>query len=298
MAQLMQRLLACVLMSAAVTGGAAIYGSNQLSRIDPADVPGLAAFIEMVPDAVQWQYVTIRTNNVLFAEFLNDAVEFEPTEEWSESFHVRAYDAAGNLRGEYFPPEDETDESFARVNDFDREGNLIRVVGYRDGQTLTETQITYDEAGRRLSETAWRDGEKTYSANYTYTPQPDGTLLCSITCWTQNGQLTESSYLTNSTGQFLMREEDGSHITLTYDHKERPTSHLVSKDNRTLLLLNYSYTDALDGSYLCRYERYENGNLTSRAEQQFDAFGVCVHQVEYNAAGEMFSETTAELFTP
>ena len=92
MTQLIQRLLACVLMSAAVTGGTAIYGSNQLSRIDPADVPGLAAFIEMVPDAVQWQYVTIRTNNVLFAEFLNDAVEFEPTEEWSESFHVRAYD--------------------------------------------------------------------------------------------------------------------------------------------------------------------------------------------------------------
>ena len=292
----MQRLLACVLMSAAVTGGTAIYGSNQLSRIDPADVPGLAAFIEMVPDAVQWQYVTIRTNNVLFAECLNDAVEFEPTEEWSESFHVRAYDAAGNLRGEYFPPEDETDESFARVNDFDREGNLIRVVGYRDGQTLTETQITYDEAGRRLSETAWRDGEKTYSANYTYTPQPDGTLQRHARYVTDYGEQEEID-VTNSAGQWLLSGSGNSYGRAAYDGKGRMTESLIETDKFSQRT-EYIYTDAPDRSYTCTSKTYQNGALTSRTEQQFDALGVCTHQTEYNADGEMFSETTAELFTP
>lgn len=48
---------------------------------------------------------------MLFAEFLDDAVEFEPTEEWSESSYVQVYDAAGHSIGTYFPPADETDES-------------------------------------------------------------------------------------------------------------------------------------------------------------------------------------------
>ena len=57
---------------------------------------------------------------------------------------------------------------------------------------------------------------------------------------------------------------------------------------------NYSYTDAPDGSYLCRYESYENGNLDSSTEQQFDALGACIYQAEYNRVGEMIYEMTAQ----
>lgn len=293
MTQLIQRLLACVLMSAAVTGGTAIYGSNQLSRIDPADVPGLAAFIEMVPDAVQWQYVTIRTNNVLFAEFLNDAVEFEPTEEWSESSYVQAYDAAGHSVGSYFPPTDDADESVMTTNEYNEDGNLVRSVSYQGGQPYTENQTTYDNTGRIQSRTSRRDGEIIDASEFYYTPQADGTYLRRI----RYASGREETDVINAAGQPLRSEWEGGYSSWAYDDKGRPTE-IVIETATLSQRTEYTYHDAADGSYTCADVVYENGALRSRTESRFDAHGICLYTAQYTAAGELLIETTAEFFTP
>ena len=205
---------------------------------------------------------------------------------------VFAYDAAGNLVGNFFPDAEEPNYS---IVEFDENGNKVHSAVYMGEELLTESVWTYDADGRETSWEIWIDGALSSAETYAYTPQTDGTLLCSITTrWSQTGQVTESSYLTNSTGQFLMSEEDGTRITWIYDHKGRPTSHVVSRDNQTQLHQNYSYTDAPDGSYLCRYESYEGSMMDSRTEQRFDAHGACIYQAEYNRVGEMIYEMTAQ----
>ena len=96
MKTIIARLLASVVLSAAVTGAAVGVGQQGPSA---ANIPGLDEIAALVPDAAQWQYITIRTNHRLFAETLSDGVDFEPTEEWSESSYVQVYDAAGHSIG-------------------------------------------------------------------------------------------------------------------------------------------------------------------------------------------------------
>ena len=290
MAKLFQRLLAGVLASAAITGGTAAYVEAQPGGVYHARLPGLEAFAEKVPAAVRFDLMTARVNEPALAESAGGALPGRG--EWAEDLQVLAYDAAGNLVGNFFP--DAEDPNYSIV-EFDENGNKVHSAVYMGEELLTESAWAYDANDRETSWKVWIDGALSSAETYAYTPQPDGTLLCSITTrWPQTGQVTESSYLTNSTGQFLMSEEDGTRITWIYDHRGRPTSHLVSKDNRTQLHQNYSYTDAPDGSYLCRYESYENGNLDSRTEQRFDALGACIYQAEYNRVGEMIYETTAQ----
>lgn len=290
MAKLIQRLLAGVLASAAITGGTAAYVEAQPGGIYHARLPGLEAFAEKVPDAVRFDLMIARGNGSALAESAGGALPGRG--EWAEYLQVLAYDAAGNLVGNFFPDAEEPNYS---IVEFDENGNRVHSAVYMGEELLTESAWAYDADGRKASEQMWIDGALSSAETYAYTPQPDGTLLCSITTrWPQTGQVTESSYLTNSTGQFLMSEEDGTRITWIYDHRGRPTSHVVSRDNQTQLHQNYSYTDAPDGSYLCRYESYENGNLDSRTEQQFDALGACIYQAEYNRVGEMIYEMTAQ----
>ena len=290
MAKLFQRLLAGVLASAAITGGTAAYVEAQPGGVYHARLPGLEAFAEKVPDAVRFDLMIARGNGSALAESAGGALPGRG--EWAEYLQVLAYDAAGNLVGNFFPDAEEPNYS---IVEFDENGNRVHSAVYMGEELLTESVWTYDANGRETSEQMWIDGALSSAETYTYTPQTDGTLLCSITTrWPQTGQVTESSYLTNSTGQFLMSEEDGTRITWIYDHRGRPTSHVVSRDNQTQLHQNYSYTDAPDGSYLCRYESYENGNLDSRTEQRFDALGACIYQAEYNRVGEMIYEMTAQ----
>lgn len=133
----------------------------------------------------------------------------------AEYLQVLAYDAAGNLVGNFFPDAEEPNYS---IVEFDENGNKVHSAVYMGEELLTESVWTYDADDRETSWEIWIDGALSSAETYAYTPQPDGTLLCSITTrWPQTGQVTESSYLTNSTGQFLMSEEDGtaSHGSMT-----------------------------------------------------------------------------------
>lgn len=289
MVQLMQRLLAGVLASAAVTGGTMAYTQFGAHRISPADVPGLEEFIKLVPNAVQWQYVTIRTNNVLFAESLDDAVDFEPTEEWSESSYVQAYDTAGHSVGSYFPPTDDADESVMAVSEYDADGRLVRSVSYFGGQPYTENLTTYDEAGRIQSRTSRRDGEIVDGSEFYYTPQEDGSYLRRIRY--ANGR--EETDVINAAGQPLRSEWEDGYSSWEYDDKGRPTETVI-KTATLSQRTEYTYHDAADGSYTSTHTVYENGALRSCTERQFDVFGNCIHETMYNAAGELTYEMTAE----
>ena len=100
MKTIIARLLTSAVLSAAVTGAAVGVGQQGPSA---TNIPGLDEFAALVPDAAQWQYITIRTNNRLFAETLSDGVDFEPTEEWSESSYVQVLRRGGSFDRHLFP---------------------------------------------------------------------------------------------------------------------------------------------------------------------------------------------------
>lgn len=72
------------------------------------------------------------------------------------------------------------------------------------------------------------------------------------------------------------------------------TRSVVESADGTVTENIWTYADAADGSYTCRFESYENGVLRGRTEQQCDALGVPVYQAEYDAAGNLLLKMTAE----
>lgn len=290
MKTIIARLLASAVLSAAVTGAAVGVGQQGPSA---ANIPGLDEFAALVPDAAQWQYITIRTNNRLFAETLSGGVDFELTEEWSESSYVQVYDAAGHSIGTYFPPADETDESAMAVNEYDADGNIVRSVSYLDGQPYTESLTTYDSAGRIQSRTSRRDGEIVDGSEFYYTPQEDGTYLRRI----RYDIGREETEVVNAAGQILRSGSDDNYATWTYDDKGR-TVETVIKTETLSQRAEYIYQDAADGSYICTDTVYENGALRSRTESRYDAQGICIYGAQYTADGGLMTETITEFFTP
>lgn len=79
-----------------------------------------------------------------------------------------------------------------------------------------------------------------------------------------------------------------------YDEQDRLTHSVVESADETMTENIWTYSDAADGSYTCRFESYENGVLRGRTEQQCDALGVPVYQAEYDAAGNLLLKMTAE----
>ena len=294
MKNMAQRLLACILMCAVVTGALAVYASNPPSGDIPADMPGLAEWTERMPDAVHFQLITWRTNNALFAASLDDAAEAAPEEAWSVSSYVLAYDAQYNAIGSYYPPEDETDTPAMTTNEYDESGNLVRSVSYQDGQPYIETQTTYDSAGRIQTRTSWRQGEEIDRVVYDYTPQPDGTLVRRARSDASGRVETD---VINAAGQWLSSEWEGGSGSAAYDGQGRPTETVI--ETKTLSQwTEYTYQDAPDSSYTCVAATYQNGALHQRTEQQFDAHGICVSEALYNAEGALLSDRTAIPFTP
>lgn len=224
MKNMAQRLLACILMCAVVTGALAVYASNPPSGDIPADMPGLAEWTERMPDAVHFQLITWRTNNALFAASLDDAAEAAPEEAWSVSSYVLAYDAQYNAIGSYYPPEDETDTPAMTTNEYDESGNLVRSVSYQDGQPYIETQTTYDSAGRIQTRTSWRQGEEIDRVVYDYTPQPDGTLVRRARSDPSGRVETD---VINAAGQWLSSEWEGGSGSAAYDGQGRPTETVI-----------------------------------------------------------------------
>ena len=294
MKNMAQRLLACILMCAVVTGALAVYASNPPSGDIPADMPGLAEWTERMPDAVHFQLITWRTNNALFAASLDDAAEAAPEEAWSVSSYVLAYDAQYNAIGSYYPPEDETDTPAMTTNEYDESGNLVRSVSYQDGQPYIETQTTYDSAGRIQTHTSWRQEEEIDRVVYDYTPQPDGTLVRRARSDASGRVETD---VINAAGQWLSSEWEGGSSSAAYDGQGRPTETVI--ETKTLSQrTEYTYQDAPDSSYTCVAATYQNGALHQRTEQQFDAHGICVSEALYNAEDALLSDMTAIPFTP
>ena len=294
MKNMAQRLLACILMCAVVTGALAVYASNPPSGDIPADMPGLAEWTERMPDAVHFQLITWRTNNALFAASLDDAAEAAPEEAWSVSSYVLAYDAQYNAIGSYYPPEDETDTPAMTTNEYDESGNLVRSVSYQDGQPYIETQTTYDSAGRIQTHTSWRQEEEIDRVVYDYTPQPVGTLVRRARSDASGRVETD---VINAAGQWLSSEWEGGSGSAAYDGQGRPTETVI--ETKTLSQrTEYTYQDAPDSSYTCVAATYQNGALHQRTEQQFDAHGICVSEALYNAEDALLSDMTAIPFTP
>ena len=95
MAKLIQRLLAGVLASAAITGGTAAYVEAQPGGVYATQLPGLAAFAEQLPDDTHFYRAVTRVSyNTVMGMADGEPAESEAL---SESVGVQAYDGSGNL---------------------------------------------------------------------------------------------------------------------------------------------------------------------------------------------------------
>ena len=173
---------------------------------------------------------------------------------------------------------------------------------YRGDEVISESVYTYDAQGRTASYASYQDGELEYTDEHTYTPQADGTLLCTVTTLRADGTTSENSYVTDAAGNPLHTELQLADKTITtditYDEKGRAT--LVVYDYGTAVPseTRYTYTDAADGSYTCTVELYDNGELLSRTEQEYDAWGILMHEEERNPDGELLREVTVHTLEP
>ena len=51
-------------------------------------------------------------------------------------------------------------------------------------------------------------------------------------------------------------------------------------------------------TYTCTVELYDNGELLSRTEQEYDAWGILMHEEERNPDGELLREVTVHTLEP
>lgn len=299
MKNIAQRLLACVLMSAVITGGTMAYVEAQPGSAYTVQLPGLTAFAKRVPDAVRFDCIVTRVSNHEIAEITGE--EPPEGEDWSESVDVQAYDEKGNPVGFFYSGVEAPHYS---IHEYDENGNRVHSVSYRGGEQLLEIFAVYDTDGREASRETWTNGELSSTIEFIYTAQPDGTILREATSYDETGEveIVEEDWQTlDSRGRVVATEiylngsdELWMQAAYEYDSKNRMTRSVVTSSDGIPDENYFTYIDAPDGSYTCTAEFYDDGTLVSRAEQQYDARGICIHQVEYNAAGEMTYEMTAQ----
>ena len=299
MLQMIQHMIAGILASATIVGGGGVTVTEIVTppgSVDPQNPPGLAEFIEKVPDAARIDCTVIQNRTGGEDGLVPDG------DEWNESYSLAAYDADGRLisamLGNALPEE----AMNIRFYEYDTDGNFTRVTDYVGDQIISETAQTYDAQGREASHTSYRDGKLEYTVEYTYTPQKDGTLLCTRTTRDADGDVTEGSYVTDRAGRPLYTEMQlaGKTITtdITYDEKGRATLVVYDYGAAVPSETRYTYTDAADGSYTCTVELYDNGELLSRTEQEYDAWGILMHEEERNPDGELLREVTVHTLEP
>ena len=298
MLQMIQHMIAGILASATIIGGGGVTITTTdvitpPGSIDPQNPPGLAEFIEKVPDAARIDCTVIQNRTGGEDGLVPDGPY------WSEYFDLRAYDADGNQIG-WMPGSGAFPD--ITLYEYDADGNRTRVTEYRGDEVISESVYTYDAQGRTASYASYQDGELEYTDEHTYTPQADGTLLCTVTTLRADGTTSENSYVTDAAGNPLHTELQLADKTITtditYDEKGRAT--LVVYDYGTAVPseTRYTYTDAADGSYTCTVELYDNGELLSRTEQKYDAFGILMHEEERNPDGELLREVTVHTLEP
>ena len=299
MAQLIQRLLAGVILSAVVTGGTAAYVEAQPGGVYATQFPGLAAFAEQLPDDTHFYRAVTRVSyNTVMGMADGEPAESEAL---SESVGVQAYDGSGNLVGSFSPGAEAPTYS---IHEYDENGNRVHSVRYHDGEPMLEIFLVYDADGREISRETWISGALSSTVAFVYTPQPDGTTLLEATSCDETGEveIAEVDRQTlDSKGRVVAAETylNGSvelwmQAAYEYDDRDRLTRSVVTSSDGIPDGNIFIYTDAPDGSYTCTAEFTDDGVLTSRTEQQFDALGVCIHQAEYSPDGELAYEMLAE----
>ena len=295
----MQRLLAGVLASAAVTGGTMAYTASQ--PIDGASIFELDDLAAQLPRDTRFYRQTSWLNwDGTFSAIGETAPEGFSGQ--SETVSFDAYDAQGNRIASLSEPDGRL---MVGLYEYDAQGNYLGGTVHLDHELQSDVRYSYtfDEQGRVLSQTSLYEGELLSTSETNYIPQADGTTRAELVSFDEKGseRSTETNVLDNENRIIHKELSLGGGVSIAdyaYDEQDRMTRSVVESADGTVTENIWNYTDAADGSYTCRYESYENDVLQGWTEQQADAFGVCVHQAEYNGTGQMIYETTAELFTP
>ena len=299
MKTIIARLLASVVLSAAVTGAAVGVGQSQ--PIDGAAVSTAADLAAQLPRDTRFYRQTTWLDWDGTSAALGESVPEELAGE-SETVSVVAYDPQGQMIAMML---EESGRLMVSLYEYDAQGNNLGGTTHIDHALQSDIRYTYtyDEQGRELSKTTLDKGEPSGSAEVAYTPQADGTTLAEVTEYRADGEtLSSQTRVLDNKNRIIHTELSlGGSVTAAdydYDEQDRLTRSVVKSGDGDITENIWTYTDAADGSYTCRYENYENGALQSRTEQQFDAFGVPVHQVGYDANGNRITEVTSEYFTP
>lgn len=291
----MQRLLAGVLASAAVTGGTMAYTARQ--PIDGASIFELDDLAAQLPRDTRFYRQTSWLNWDGTFSAIGEAAP-EGFSGQSETVSFDAYDAQGNRIASLSEPDGRL---MVGLYEYDAQGNYLGGTVHLDHELLSDVRYSYtfDEQGRVLSQTMLHEGEPSGSAEVTYTPQADGTTRAELVSFDEKGseRSTETNVLDNENRIIHKELSLGGSVTTAdyaYDEQDRMTRSVVESADGTVTENIWTYADAADGSYTCRYESYENGVLRGRTEQQCDALGVPVYQAEYDAAGNLLLKMTAE----
>ena len=201
MAQLMQRLLACVLMSAAVTGGTMAYTASQ--PIDGASIFDLDDLAAQLPADTRYYRSTSRLDwDSAYAQMGKPAPEELSGQ--SETVSFDAYDAQGNRIASLSEPDGRL---MVGLYEYDAQGNYLGGTMHLDHELQSEVRYSYtfDEQGRVLSQTMLHNGEPSGSAEVSYIPQADGTTLSEVVrmvkrcrarpvCWITKIELSIQNY--------------------------------------------------------------------------------------------------------
>ena len=196
MVQLMQRLLAGVLASAAVTGGTMAYTASQ--PIDGASIFELDDLAAQLPRDTRFYRQT---------SWLN----------WDGTFS-----AIGETAPEGFSGQSET----VSFDAYDAQGNYLGGTMHLDHELQSEVRYSYtfDEQGRVLSQTMLHNGEPSGSAEVSYIPQADGTTLSEVTEYRADGEtLSSQTRVLDNKNRIIHTELSlgGSVTTADYDYDEQ-----------------------------------------------------------------------------
>lgn len=295
MTKLFQRLLAGVLASAAVTGGTMAYTARQ--PIDGASIFELDDLAAQLPRDTRFYRQTSWLNwDGTFSAIGETAPEGFSGQ--SETVAFDAYDAQGNRIASLSEPDGRL---MVSLYEYDAQGNYPGGTVHLDHELLSEVRYSYtfDEQGRVLSQTSLYEGELLSTSETNYIPQANGTTRAELVSFDEKGseRSAETNVLDNKNRIIHKELSLGGSVTTAdyaYDEQDRMTRSVVESADGTVTENIWTYADAADGSYTCRFESYENGVLRSRTEQQCDALGVPVYQAEYDAAGNLLLKMTAE----
>lgn len=295
MVQLMQRLLAGVLASAVVTGGTMAYTVRQ--PIDGASIFELDDLAAQLPRDTRFYRQTSWLNwDGTFSAIGETAPEGFSGQ--SETVAFDAYDAQGNRIASLSEPDGRL---MVGLYEYDAQGNYLGGTVHLDHELQSDVRYSYtfDEQGRVLSQTSLYEGELLSTSETNYIPQADGTTRAELVSFDEKGseRSTETNVLDNENRIIHKELSLGGSVTTAdyaYDEQDRMIRSVVESADGTITENIWTYADAADGSYTCRFESYENGVLRSRTEQQCDALGVPVYQAEYDAAGNLLLKITAE----